>query len=194
VRRKPHPSSRNQSVRERTANEPASSSPSGRQRPRPDLAPFKESAHNREPACVVLPPLRQNGLAMPVRAIAQEFVDALSAAMPEGWSAEFQGSTFRLLGPDGPYASFDDWGLTEDVLLEDQLITAAEAALDVAQQWVAEETTEPWPAVTGTQYHGFPEPRAALVGDELRAWFGRRENPMLELGPFDVSGIVLRDD
>lgn len=147
-----------------------------------------------EPVPAVLQPLHQNGSLVPADAIAQAFVDALSAAMPEGWSAEFQGSTFRLLGPGGPYASFDHWGLTEDVLLEDQLIVAAASALHVAQQWIAEETTEPWPAVSGTQYHGFPNPHAALVGDELRVWFGRSENPVLELGPFDVSAIVLRDD
>jgi hypothetical protein len=131
---------------------------------------------------------------MPTVTIAQAFVDALSAAMPEGWRAEFQGSTFRLLGPGGPYASLDHWALTEDVLLEDQLIVAAEGALHVAQQLVAEETTEPWPAVSATECHGFPNPHAALVGDELRVWFGKSENPVLEIGPFDVRAIVLRDD
>jgi hypothetical protein len=160
----------------------------------PPLAPAGRGARDYKPGAVVLKRPRENGSPMPVRTIAQEFVDALSTAMPEGWSAEFHGSTFRLLGPSGPYASFDDWALTEDVILEDQLITAAEAALHLSQQWVAEETTEPWPAVSGTQYHGFPNPHAALVGDELRVWFGRSENPVLEIGPFDVSAIVLRDD
>jgi hypothetical protein len=64
--------------------------------------------------------------------------------------------------------------------------------LDLAQQWIAEETMEPWPARSGTDYSGFPEPDAELDGNTLRMWFGDRASPVLALEPVDVADAILR--
>jgi hypothetical protein len=83
--------------------------------------------------------------------------------------------------------------LTTDVLLEDEAVDGAVQTLNQIQTHVAHATREPWPAVAGPGYAGFPEPNAEVVGDEIRMWFGNRERPVLELGPFDVSDVILRE-
>lgn len=112
---------------------------------------------------------------------ARLFVEQLSAVLPQGFQAGVRGDRLWLAGIWTSGASVH-W-LSTDVLLEDEAINGAVQMLDQIQSHVAHATREPWPAVTGPGYAGFPEPNAEMVGDEIRMWFGDRERPVLELGP-----------
>lgn len=73
------------------------------------------------------------------------------------------GSWFEVIGPDGPLASGGASGLTDDVLLEEEIVSVVLGVLGLVQQEVAEETIEPWPARSGKDYRGFPEPHAEIT-------------------------------
>jgi hypothetical protein len=114
--------------------------------------------------------------------------------VPEGDDREtLVGPEVSLVGPSGSYARIPASWLTGDLLLEDELVEAALSVLDVTQQWIAEETTQPWPAVAGPGYGGFPDPGVEVVEDKLYMWFGHKDAPVLRLEPLDVGGWVLRD-
>jgi hypothetical protein len=83
--------------------------------------------------------------------------------------------------------------MSAEVLLEDEALDGAIASLGLIQQEVAEETGEPWPATTGPDYRGFPEPDGEIVRDDLRLWFGRRHEPALRLSPISLSAVLLRE-
>jgi hypothetical protein len=125
--------------------------------------------------------------------LAQIFLAEVSRALPKGFRLELGSEWLEIIGPDGG-AGMPAYWLRADVLLEEEVVGGASGTLSVVQQEVAEQTTEPWPARSGTQYQGFPEPDAELVGNQLWAWYGRRSNPVLKFGPFDLSNVLLRDE
>ncbi|MFZ0042845.1 MAG: hypothetical protein WAK93_16155 [Solirubrobacteraceae bacterium] len=118
----------------------------------------------------------------------------LSRHLPMGFGVKLDddGSLWAV-GPEGPLASQPaDW-LTADLLLEDEALDGAISCLNLIQQEVAEETTEPWPATTGPDYRGFPKPDGAIIGDDLHVWFGPRNRPTLRLSPTSLSAVLLRE-
>ena len=58
---------------------------------------------------------------------------------------------------------------------------------------IDDETIEPWPAASGPEYRGFPEPGGQIVGDRLHLWFGDRAEPVLELESIDLADVILHD-
>ena len=59
---------------------------------------------------------------------------------------------------------------------------ASLVALDQLQDFVAEETTDPWPGATE-----MPPVRAELHADHLLLYFGEQAAPVLECEPIDLS-------
>ena len=113
---------------------------------------------------------------------AQAFLSQVSAVMPPGYHLELDGEILWLTSPDGGRAGSSSYWLIENVLSEDDALIGAVQSLNQIQQEIAEETLEPWPANSGPDYRGFPEPAGQIVGDRLHLWFGDREEPVLELG------------
>jgi hypothetical protein len=122
---------------------------------------------------------------------AQAFLARLSEVMPLGYRAVVDGDLLLLISPDGGRAGSSSYWLTSEALPEDEVLTCAVQSLHQIQQEIAEETTEPWPAPSGSDYKGFPEPDGELVGDQLRLWFGAADAPALALRPIDVSGVIV---
>jgi hypothetical protein len=119
------------------------------------------------------------------------FYDSINAVLPDGWRVAPVGDReLRLFGPDGPYATIEQEWLSDDALLANEAPWGAAGVLDLAQQEIAEETTEPWPARSGRDYRGFAEPDAVLEGDFLRMWFGDKSKPVLTLEPIDLTGVI----
>lgn len=128
-------------------------------------------------------------------------LDHITAVLPTGWQVVPEGDDretlvgpeVSLVGPGGPYARLPANWLTDDLLLEGDLLAAALSVLNVAQQWIAEETTEPWPAFAGAGYGGFPEPAAEVADEKLYMWFGNKHAPALRLDPFDVGNWMMTE-
>jgi len=113
--------------------------------------------------------------------------------MPLGYKAVLDGDLLLLISPDGGRAGSSSHWLTSEALLEAEVVTCAVQSLHQIQQEIAEETKEPWPAPSGPDHKGFPEPNGELVGHELRLWFGAAEAPSLALRPIDLSGVIVRE-
>jgi hypothetical protein len=123
---------------------------------------------------------------------ARAFLAQLSEVMPPGYKAVVDGELLLLMSPDGGQAGSSSYWLTSEALLEDEVLTCPVQNLSQIQQEIAEETTEPWPAPSGPDYKGSPEPDGELVGDQLRLWFGAVDAPALALGPIDMTGVIVR--
>jgi hypothetical protein len=124
---------------------------------------------------------------------ARAFLAEISKIVPAGYRVFIQNDLLRLVMPGGGEAGSSAYWLTSDALLEEEAISGATQTLHQIQQEIGEETTEPSPARAGHGYPGFPEPGAELVDSELRMWFGRRDNPVLELEPIDLDAVLVRD-
>jgi hypothetical protein len=55
------------------------------------------------------------------------------------------------------------------------------AILNTVQDWIADESTEPWPGISD-----MPSPEAQVVGGRLVMWFGAQDRPVLELRPLKL--------
>lgn len=130
---------------------------------------------------------------VPRPSYAEAFIKQVSAVTPAGYRIELDDECLWVISPDGGMAGSSSYWLTRDVLLDEEALYSAVASLDQIQQEIAEETTEPWPAASGPGYSGFPEPDGAIVGTELRLWFGDRRAPILAFDPIDLSDVLFRD-
>jgi hypothetical protein len=63
------------------------------------------------------------------------------------------------------------------------IVEACRRAFDDLQDFVDEETTEPWPAARGTP----PSACARIEGGNVVIWYGDREHPVLELGSLPLN-------
>jgi hypothetical protein len=124
----------------------------------------------------------------------QAFYEHVNAVLPPHWRIEpapFR--ELRLVGPDGGYAEIGAQWLSDGALLKEEAVGGAIGVLNLVQQEIAEQTTEPWPARSGPGYPGFPEPDAEIEGDQLTMWFGDRTAPALSIEPVDLSEVLLTD-
>jgi hypothetical protein len=131
--------------------------------------------------------------AVPRLSHAEAFLRQMLAVTPARYRIELDGDILGVINPDGGKAGLSSYWLTSDVLLAEEALEGGVQSLHQIQREIAEDTTEPWPAVSGPGYRGFPEPDGAIVGDELRLWFGDRADPVLVLEPIDLSQVLLRD-
>jgi hypothetical protein len=74
--------------------------------------------------------------------------------------------------------------------LEERVCCAARHALEVAQDRIAEETTDPWPARAGVVPGGFPVPRAEIADEQIRLYYGESGTPILELAPVHLCDVI----
>jgi hypothetical protein len=60
-------------------------------------------------------------------------------------------------------------------------VRASELAINDLQDFVTEETTEPWPGSSGP-----PRPGVRLVGRTIELWFGVHDHPVVRLRPLPL--------
>lgn len=118
----------------------------------------------------------------------------MTAVVPSGWGLEIDGDMLCVTGTQGRIAGSSSPWLVSDGLLEDEVVPGAVQSLHQIQREIAEATTEPWPAASGSDFRAFPEPDGALAANELLLWFGDRSDPVLALDPIDLADVICTSD
>lgn len=123
-----------------------------------------------------------------VRAVAERF----AAVVPESMHVSVDdGMVWLVSGSGGRVLIFGLAGMRDGDDPVDVVRSAAEDALATAQEYVSEDTTEPWPA-SGQLPGGFPTPLAQIADGQLRMLYGAPEAPVLELVPIRLTDILAR--
>ncbi len=127
-------------------------------------------------------------------ALADALVARLAPVIPEDWSLAADTTSVVLTDPDGR-----QYGLTTDLQgglgpSPQRLLGLAEDMLATFQSEIAEATTEPWPARSGEQYRGFPEPAVEILGDALHMRYGDGPSLALTLEPIQLCDIFSAPD
>ncbi|HEX2131663.1 MAG TPA: hypothetical protein VHH15_08870 [Actinophytocola sp.] len=123
-------------------------------------------------------------LSVSSRELAAALAERLNAVVPAGFVVHPEDAELvvfhdgQQLGISGAPAIIE----TAEALKEPQesLETAVRAALSAVQDYIAETTTEPWPAPGGTVQ---PNPDARVSADTVEMWFGDEAAPVLRLPP-----------
>jgi hypothetical protein len=129
-------------------------------------------------------------------AFARVLSDRFRAVVPAGFHVEAEGPMiwFRVDqglgywgGSAGSHAVEHFFSDSFDAPLEDRATMAADFALNDLQDYVDEESTEPWPARTP---RGPARPHAEVRSGELHMWFGDEGNEALKLEPVDLDPVT----
>ncbi|MGO9793909.1 MAG: hypothetical protein ACLP8S_31640 [Solirubrobacteraceae bacterium] len=118
------------------------------------------------------------------RALAERFAAVIPAPM---WVSVQDGMVCLIsaFGGRAGLAGLD--GLREGEDPVEVVRCVVEGALATAQDYLSEDTGEPWPAVAGQLSGGFPPPRAQIAAGQLRMFYGNPDAPMLELAPIPAG-------
>ncbi len=120
---------------------------------------------------------------------AKLLANCFQTVVPEGFHVDVEGDTLRFTLDEG----LGFWGGSTRISVRDfldkvdapedwRVATAAEFALNDLQDFVDEESTEPWPG-----QHAPPVAHAAVRAGKLHMWFGDEGNEDLILQPIDLS-------
>jgi hypothetical protein len=121
---------------------------------------------------------------MDSRVLAQELCDRMKEVIPPGIAVSTEGDrlVFRSSysrGRAGSYAC--QWLHKGTGTLSERVREAARLAFSDLQDFVDEETTEPWPGATSP-----PTPHARIEAGRVMVWFGDPQAPDLAITPFLV--------
>jgi hypothetical protein len=121
------------------------------------------------------------------RALAERFAAVIPAPM---WVSVQDGMVWLISAFGGRAGLPRLDGLREGDDLVEVVRGVVQCALVTAQDYVSEDTGEPWPAVAGQLSGGFPAPRAQIADGQLRMFYGNPHAPMLELTPIPLAEII----
>jgi excisionase family DNA binding protein len=121
------------------------------------------------------------------RALAERFAAVIPAPM---WVSVQDGMVWLISAFGGRAGLARVDGLRDGDDPVEVVRGAVEGALATAQDYVSEDTGEPWPAVAGQLSAGFPAPRAEIADGQLRMFYGNPDAPMLELTPIPLAEIL----
>jgi hypothetical protein len=118
---------------------------------------------------------------MDSEALAQQLCDRMKKVVPSGIGVSVEGDhlVFRSsysAGGAGSHAC--QWLHQGTGSMSERVLQAARLAFGDLQDFVDEETTEPWPGATSP-----PTPNARIEGGGVIVWFGDQEAPDLEITP-----------
>lgn len=118
--------------------------------------------------------------------LAEELCDRMKEVIPSGIGVSTEGDrlVFRSsysAGRAGSYAC--QWLHQGTGSFSERVRQAARLAFSDLQDFVAEETTEPWPGTTSP-----PTPHARLEAGHVMVWFGDPQTPDLAITPLLVEG------
>jgi hypothetical protein len=122
---------------------------------------------------------------MESEALAQELRDRMKEVVPPGIRISVDGDmlVFRSdfgTGSSGSYAC--QWLQEGTGRLSDRVREACWHAFSDLQDFVDEETTEPWPGLRTP-----PAPHARIEGNSVIIWFGGSQTPDLEIRPVPLD-------
>jgi hypothetical protein len=125
------------------------------------------------------------------RKLAQALAARLSDVLPPPYSARaLEGAVAAFAGDDwlGSSLSPEIVEEGEDGTVEERLETVGRAVLSGVQDYVADDSTEPWPREPDGR---MALPQARVDGDELRLWFGASESAAaVALRPIALSDLM----
>jgi hypothetical protein len=123
--------------------------------------------------------------------LAEAIADRVAKVLPEPWSAEALSPSER---PDdlepGPAVAItrnDTGGRIIYGVADFEIPAIYEEILSQAQDAIAEETTDAWPGGPGARRLWMPD--VEIVDDEVRAWFGPKDDPVLVLEPISLAEL-----
>jgi hypothetical protein len=115
--------------------------------------------------------------------LAEAIADRLAKVLPVSWSAHarFEEGPEVVITRDGEaeraVGGVGDFEI-EDIYVE---------ILSQAQDEIAEETTDAWPGGPRSRHLWMPD--AEVIDDQVHAWFGPKDDPVLTLEPIDLAAI-----
>lgn len=112
---------------------------------------------------------------MTIDALARELSARLNEVLPAGFRVRVDGTDVIVDAPDG--LGFTTYLCAVNA---DEYAGAAQQLLSGIQDLVCQTTATPWPRARGPRLN-LAMPDAALVGNELRCWFGSVDHPVLTL-------------
>lgn len=126
--------------------------------------------------------------------LATALARSLAGVAPARLSVVAEGGIVWIRNEEGHGAGSDIALLVSDDGLSphEQARRAAERTLGVAQEIIAEETTDPWPARAGQLPGGFPCPHAEIVGESIRLYYGDPSTPILALPAIPLNAVRRR--
>jgi excisionase family DNA binding protein len=132
-----------------------------------------------------------DGGGIDVDALAAALAERLAAVIPSQFEVTTESGMIRVLNDEGHSVGIDVAAMADDdgESLEERVCRAARHALDAPQDWIADETTEPWPARAGVLPGGFPAPNAEIVDEQVRLYYGDSGAPILELAPIRLRDV-----
>jgi hypothetical protein len=124
-------------------------------------------------------------------ALATALARSLAGVAPAQLSVVSEGGIVWIKDEDGHGAGSDIALLVSDdgVAPREQARRAAERTLEVAQEMIAEETADPWPARAGQLPGGFPCPHAEIVDGSIRLYYGDPRMPILALPAISLDAV-----
>ena len=125
-----------------------------------------------------------------VDALAEALAECLSAVVPPPIRVSARSAMVWITDDRGCRAGSDiaraaTWGDA----FEDQIRSAVVHTLDSAQETIAEETAESWPATAGQIPGRFAGPFIEFTADHLRLGYGDSAGPVLELTPISLQSV-----
>jgi hypothetical protein len=118
--------------------------------------------------------------------LAAELSARMEDDLPPGFTVTVDGGmlwfAFEEERRSGSYAC--QWVDSGQDSLEGLTVRACELALSDLQDFVTEQTTEPWPATHGRP----PRPGVRLVERTIEMWFGSNDHPVARLRPLPLEG------
>jgi excisionase family DNA binding protein len=124
-------------------------------------------------------------------ALATALARSLAGVAPAQLSILAEGGIVWIKDVEGHGAGSDIALLVSDdgVAPREQARRAAERTLEVAQEMIAEETADPWPARAGQLPGGFPCPHAEIVDGSIRLYYGDPRTPILALPAISLDAM-----
>jgi len=150
--------------------------------------PIQASQYRRRDERAVASEVR---LGPDVEQLAEELAERMREVVPSGidvragkgmlWFKDFLWSAFHEQSPpiSGSYACHV---LNMEGDLDNRLVEACSHALDDLQDFVDENTGEPWPGQTTV-----PSPGACIQGSDVLLWYGNIDKPVLRLRPLRLD-------
>jgi hypothetical protein len=123
---------------------------------------------------------------MDAERLALELSSRMKEILPAGFAVVVDGDMLWFLFDGkrrvGSYAC--QWIDSGQDSIEALTVRACELAVNDLQDFVTEETTEPWPSSGGRP----PRVSARLAGRSIEIWFGEHDHPVARLRPLILDG------
>jgi hypothetical protein len=126
-----------------------------------------------------------------VDALTAALAERLAAVVPSQLHVTAESGMIGIHNDEGHGVRIDVAAIANDdgTSLQERVCRAARHALGAPQDWIADETSEPWPARAGVVPGGFPAANAEIADEHIRLYYGDSDAPILELAPIRLRDV-----